>query len=77
MTAHKETLMHGRDCWVEIDEQALRHNVRLLRETVGPKVKIYACVKIDGYGFGAGFVARTAASEGRASPLMRLPLAAP
>ena len=56
--------MHGRDSWVEIDEQALRHNIRLLRETVGPKVKIYACVKIDGYGFGAGFVARVAASEG-------------
>ena len=56
--------MHGRDTWVEIDEQALRYNMRLLRETVGAKVKIYACVKIDGYGFGAGYIARIAASEG-------------
>lgn len=56
--------MLGRDTWVEIDEQALRHNMRLLRSEVGAKVKIYACVKIDAYGFGAGFVARVAASEG-------------
>ena len=56
--------MHGRDAWVEIDEQALRFNMRLLRETVGPSVKIYACLKIDAYGFGAGYVAKVAASEG-------------
>ena len=62
--------MHGRDAWVEIDEQALRFNMRLLRETVGPSVKIYACLKIDAYGFGAGYVAKIAASEGIGYPIM-------
>jgi len=28
--------MDGRDTWAEADEQALRHNMQVLRDTVGP-----------------------------------------
>lgn len=39
-------------CWVEIDLDALRHNVAAIRRRVGPKVKLMAVVKADAYGHG-------------------------
>ncbi|MEO8544805.1 MAG: alanine racemase [Burkholderiaceae bacterium] len=56
--------MDGREVWVELDESALRHNMRTLRRRVGSDVKIYVCIKMDAYGFGAGWVAHVAAQEG-------------
>jgi len=56
--------MDGRDTWAEADEQALRHNMQVQRDTVGPGVKINVCIKMNAYGFGADWVARIAAQEG-------------
>ncbi len=50
--------------WAEIDLAAVRHNLGLVRQTVGPKVQILAVVKADAYGHGAGPVARAAMEAG-------------
>jgi alanine racemase len=39
-------------CWVEIDLDALRHNVAAIHRRVGPSVKLMAVVKADAYGHG-------------------------
>jgi alanine racemase len=39
-------------CWVEVDLDALRHNVAAIRRRVGPRVKLMAVVKADAYGHG-------------------------
>jgi alanine racemase len=43
----------GRPTWAEIDLDALAHNFRVIRERVGPGVKILAAVKANAYGHGA------------------------
>ncbi|MFZ0750101.1 MAG: alanine racemase, partial [Pyrinomonadaceae bacterium] len=43
----------GRPTWAEIDLDALAHNFRVIRERVGPHVKILAAVKANAYGHGA------------------------
>ena len=43
----------GRPTWAEIDLEALAHNFRVIRERVGPGVKILAAVKANAYGHGA------------------------
>ncbi|MEO1059347.1 MAG: alanine racemase, partial [Actinomycetota bacterium] len=49
--------------WVEIDLDAIEHNVRHLRDTVAPAA-VWAVVKADGYGHGAVDVARAAIRGG-------------
>jgi alanine racemase len=51
----------------EIDLEAIRHNVRLVREFVGPAVAVMAIVKADGYGHGAIEVSRAALYAGASS----------
>lgn len=46
-----------------IDLDAIAHNTRLLKELVGP-TQLMAVVKADGYGHGAGRVARVMAENG-------------
>lgn len=46
-------------CWVEVDLDALRHNVAAIRRHVGPGVKLMAVVKADAYGHGLAQVAAT------------------
>ena len=46
-------------CWVEVDLGALRHNVALLRQRIGPSVRLMAVVKADAYGHGLAQVAGT------------------
>lgn len=53
-----------RPTWLEIDLGAFRHNVERLREAVGPKVVIYACLKRNAYGCGAGPIAVAAVAGG-------------
>ncbi len=55
---------YERPTWVELDLEALTHNVRLLKEALGPGVEILATVKADAYGHGAVRVARTALQAG-------------
>ena len=54
----------GRPTWVEIDLEAIAHNVRRTVEIVGPDVDVLAVLKADGYGHGALKVARTALNNG-------------
>ncbi|MGD0016788.1 MAG: alanine racemase [Verrucomicrobiia bacterium] len=46
-------------CWVEVDLDALRHNVALIRRRIGPQTKLMAVVKADAYGHGLSQVAAT------------------
>ncbi|MBM3188900.1 MAG: alanine racemase, partial [Chloroflexi bacterium] len=54
----------GRPTWVEIDLDALAHNVGRIVGLVGPDVAVMAVLKADGYGHGAIKVARTALNNG-------------
>lgn len=54
----------SRGSWYEIDLGAIRHNYRQLRAHLPPAVKIFACLKRNAYGCGAGHVARALATEG-------------
>ncbi|WP_084636996.1 alanine racemase [Mesorhizobium sp. WSM3626] len=54
----------SRGNWYEIDLDAIRHNYRQLRAHLHGTVKIFACLKRNGYGCGAGPVARALATEG-------------
>jgi alanine racemase len=49
---------------IVVDLAAIRHNVRLLREIVGPGVAMMTVVKADGYGHGMVPVARAAREAG-------------
>lgn len=53
-----------RGSWYEIDLGAIRHNYRQLRGQLPTNVKVYPCLKRNGYGCGAGPVAGALASEG-------------
>jgi alanine racemase len=57
-------LTQDRPTWLEVDLEALAGNVRRAQEIVGPEVAICAVLKADGYGHGAGSVARTALNNG-------------
>ena len=46
-------------CWVEVDLNALRHNVAAIRRRIGPTAKLMAVVKADAYGHGLAQVAST------------------
>jgi alanine racemase len=46
--------------WVEIDRGALTHNLKVIRDLVGPSVKIAIVVKADGYGHGLVPIAQAA-----------------
>ena len=53
--------------WATVDVSAVRHNVRLAREIVGPGVGVAAVVKAEAYGHGAAPVARAALEAGAAA----------
>lgn len=52
-----------RAAWVEIDVDAIRHNLRLIRRLAG-RARVYAVTKGDAYGFDAATIARLVAAEG-------------
>jgi alanine racemase len=61
----KVRLLHpGRPTWLEVDLEAIAHNVRRVVDMVGPDVSVLAVLKADGYGHGALRVARTALNNG-------------
>jgi alanine racemase len=49
--------------WIDVDLEAIRHNVEYLRSIVSPS-SVWAVVKADGYGHGAVDVARAAIDAG-------------
>ncbi|MGD9049778.1 MAG: alanine racemase, partial [Anaerolineae bacterium] len=61
----KVRLLHlGRPTWLEVDLEAIAHNVRRVVEMVGSDVRVLAVLKADGYGHGAVRIARTALNNG-------------
>lgn len=54
----------GRPTWAEIDLDALAHNFRIIRQRVGPEVKVLAAVKANAYGHGSVECARRLEKEG-------------
>ena len=57
-------LVSRQRAWVEVDLNALAHNVRTLKAWLTPPTKLMAVVKADAYGHGAIIVARTALANG-------------
>lgn len=53
-----------RDTWVEINLDAIKNNVKAMRNHIGEGIKIIAVVKANGYGHGAVQVANTALKAG-------------
>ena len=53
-----------RPTWAEVDLSAIRHNLAVVREIVGPQRLIMAVVKADAYGHGALPVAREVMKAG-------------
>ena len=56
-------VMH-RPTWVEIDLNALRHNLFAIKKWVGPQIKILGIVKADAYGHGDYEVSRVLLNNG-------------
>ena len=56
--------IHCQRAWVEIDLNALAHNVRQIKNILSPQTALMAVVKADGYGHGAVIVAQTALEHG-------------
>lgn len=50
--------VNGEPCWVEVDLEALRHNYEIVRQKIGPAVKLLGVVKADAYGHGIVPVSR-------------------
>ena len=53
--------------WIEIHRAHLAHNLRAVREWVGPAVRVMAVVKANAYGHGAVLAARTFVENGAAA----------
>ena len=58
------SLVNRQRAWVEIDLDALAHNVRTLKNFLASSTKLMAVVKADAYGHGALTVARVALENG-------------
>lgn len=63
LTPDLSTMQRDR-AWVEIDLQALAHNVQQLRQLLAPSTELMAVVKADAYGHGAVMVAQTVLQHG-------------
>jgi alanine racemase len=50
--------------WIEINPQAIAHNVRQVKRLLSPQTELMAIVKADAYGHGAPLVARAALQAG-------------
>lgn len=64
ITDDLDNSLHLRPTWVEIDDSAITHNTRRLKQIVGERVVLMAVVKADGYGHGAVAVALAALANG-------------
>lgn len=53
-----------RDTWVEVNLDAIEHNIKSIKNNLTDGVKIMAAVKANGYGHGAVQVAKTALDAG-------------
>jgi alanine racemase len=51
-------------CWIEVNLDALKHNLHAIRDLLGPTTDIIAVVKANAYGHGTVEVSRTLVAEG-------------
>jgi len=58
------TFTHHRDTWIEINLNAIEHNVKQFKSKLRPDCRFMAVVKADGYGHGAIEVAQAAIHAG-------------
>src|SRR3989344_2528409 len=63
MSAKKLSSKKGLKTWIELDSLALRHNIKVFRKLIGPRVKLYSVVKSNAYGHGL-FTFATLAEKG-------------
>ncbi len=63
-SAQSAIRFEGRPVWAEISLSAIRHNLRLIRRTIGSKRKILAIVKANAYGLGAVPISKALARMG-------------
>jgi alanine racemase len=62
---HKVRLLRpGRPTWLEVDLEAIAHNVRRVVDMIEPEAQLLAVLKADAYGHGVIRVARTALNNG-------------
>jgi alanine racemase len=61
---HVQLDLPERPTWLEVDLEAIAHNLRLVRHIVGDGVGVMVALKADGYGHGAVRIARTAINNG-------------
>src|ERR1700690_4480786 len=50
--------------WVEVDLDHLAHNIRALKEKIGPAVKLLPLLKANAYGCGLAIVGKIALENG-------------
>ena len=58
--------------WVEVDHDALRHNLGVLRDMAGAGKQVIAVVKANAYGHGAVEVSRTQSMQGAPAIAVKL-----
>lgn len=58
-------MKHYDRAWAEIDLDALRLNIESIKQNINKQTKIIAVIKTDGYGHGAGPIARILENEKR------------
>ena len=70
MSRYPQTI---RPVWVEVDLDAVRHNLAEIRRLVAPAVEIMAVVKAEAYGHGGVKIAKTALQAGASRLSVALP----
>ncbi|HUX36035.1 MAG TPA: alanine racemase [Candidatus Paceibacterota bacterium] len=74
MSAKKSSVRHNRSnkniknsgvrTWIELDQEAIKHNVKIFRKLIGPKTKLWSVVKSNAYGHGLSVFAKLADKAG-------------
>ena len=59
-----DQLLAAHPAWLELDMGALRHNVALMRELIGPRQQLIASTKANAYGHGAAPIAAALEAAG-------------
>jgi len=50
--------------WIEIDQEAIKRNIKTFRKLIGPKTKLWSVVKSNAYGHGLSVFAKLADKSG-------------
>ena len=61
---HVHLALPQRPTWIEVDLEAIAHNLRQVHRTIGEQTDVMVVLKADGYGHGAMRIARTVLNNG-------------